>query len=216
MPSDLRGHSRARAKARSSSRCRRRICPRFLSRERSNFPTRLAALADAAPGRCLPRRRPLSSRRRAAPACALWPNSARAPDAPLVAVNDVHYHAPERRPLADVAHLHPREMHHRRSRLPARRQCRAPLKPPAEMARLFAKFSRRHRPHRGNRRGLPLLARRTQIRISRRAGAARQNRAAASRRSHLGGRRAGVIPRRVIPDGIPSEVVKSGCRTNWR
>ena len=37
--------------------------------------------------------------------------------APLVAVNDVLYHAPERRPLADMRHLRARKMHARRSRL---------------------------------------------------------------------------------------------------
>ena len=42
------------------------------------------------------------------------------------------------------------------------------------------KLSRRHRPHDRDRQSLHLLARRTEIRISRRAGAGRQNRAAAS------------------------------------
>jgi error-prone DNA polymerase len=34
---------------------------------------------------------------------------ARAASVPLIAVNDVLYHHPDRRPLADSAHLHPRK-----------------------------------------------------------------------------------------------------------
>ncbi|MDQ8699609.1 error-prone DNA polymerase [Hyphomicrobium sp. LHD-15] len=59
---------------------------------------------------------------------------------PLVAINDVHYHAPERRPLADVV-ICIREkctIHEAGFRLAANAERH--LKPPAEMARLFRDF----------------------------------------------------------------------------
>ncbi len=108
--------------------------------------------------------------------------------APLVAVNDVLYHAPERRPLADVIDLHPREMHHSRSRPAARGQCRAPSQIPERDGAAVRRLPGRDRAQPEDRRRLRVLARRAQIRISRRAGAAGQDAAAASRGSDLGGR----------------------------
>ncbi|MGE3228340.1 MAG: error-prone DNA polymerase [Hyphomicrobium sp.] len=65
---------------------------------------------------------------------------ARSAGTPLVAINDVHYHTPERRPLADVVTCI-REgctIHEAGLRLAANAERH--LKPPAEMARLFAAF----------------------------------------------------------------------------
>src|SRR5207248_8087750 len=67
----------------------------------ASFIERLAALARAAPGRCflagVHRYRGDEPRR-----LGLLDELGRRTNAPLVAVNDVHYHAPERRPLADI------------------------------------------------------------------------------------------------------------------
>ena len=126
----------------------------------TNFTARLAALARAAPGRTFlagvhyhrgdePRRLGL-----------LAELGARL-GAPLVAVNDVFYHAPERRPLADVLTCVREKCTLAEAGLRLTVNAERHLKPPAEMARLFAEFSRRHRPHRRDRRSLPLLARRT-------------------------------------------------------
>src|SRR5712672_1744163 len=60
--------------------------------------------------------------------------------APLVAVNDVHYHVPERRPLADVLTCIREKCTIAEAgfRLATNAECH--LKPPDEMARLFAAF----------------------------------------------------------------------------
>ena len=50
---------------------------------------------------------------------------ARQAGVPLIAINDVLYHHPERRRTAGRAHLHPRAPDDRHRRPPARRQCRA-------------------------------------------------------------------------------------------
>ena len=65
---------------------------------------------------------------------------ARRAGTPLVAVNDVHYHAPERRPLADVLTCIREKctIHDAGFRLDANAERH--LKPPAEMARLFADY----------------------------------------------------------------------------
>ena len=103
------------------------------------FSERLSALAKAAPGRAflagVHRHRGDERRRRG-----LLDELGEKTGAPLVAVNDVHYHAPERRPLADVITC-------------IREKCTVPeagfrlavnaerhLEPGAEMARLFADF----------------------------------------------------------------------------
>jgi error-prone DNA polymerase len=63
-------------------------------------------------------------------------------DAPLVAVNDVHYHAPERRPLADVVTCIREKCTIREAGLRLAVNAERHLKSPAEMARLFAAFPR--------------------------------------------------------------------------
>jgi error-prone DNA polymerase len=60
--------------------------------------------------------------------------------APLVAVNDVHYHAPERRPLADVLTCIREKCTVAEAGLRLAINAERYLKPPAEMARLFADF----------------------------------------------------------------------------
>jgi error-prone DNA polymerase len=103
------------------------------------FAGRLAALASAAPGRCFlagihlfrgdePRR------------LGELDELGKSAGAPLVAVNDVHYHAPERRPLADVVTCIREKctIHEAGLRLAANAERH--LKPPEEMARLFASF----------------------------------------------------------------------------
>src|SRR6516225_5984131 len=105
----------------------------------SAFTSRLSALAHAAPGRTFlagvhyhrgdePRRLGL-----------LAELGARF-HAPLVAVNDVFYHAPERRPLADVLTCIREKCTIADARLRLSVNAERHLKTPAEMARLFAKF----------------------------------------------------------------------------
>src|ERR1700733_3563005 len=60
--------------------------------------------------------------------------------APLVAVNDVHYHAPEHRALADVLTCVREKCTIAEAGLRLAVNAERHLKPPAEMARLFAKF----------------------------------------------------------------------------
>ena len=61
-------------------------------------------------------------------------------DAPLVAVNDVYYHAPERRPLADVLTCVREKCTLREAGLRLAVNAERDLKSPAEMSRLFARF----------------------------------------------------------------------------
>ena len=60
--------------------------------------------------------------------------------APLVAVNDVLYHEPERRPLADVLTCIREKCTIAEAGLRLAVNAERYLKPPAEMARLFAGF----------------------------------------------------------------------------
>ena len=103
------------------------------------FPSRLCALADAAPGRTFlagvhyhrgdePRRLGL-----------LAELGARC-GAPLVAVNDVFYHAPERRPLLDILTCIREKCTIAAAGLRLSINAERHLKAPAEMARLFATF----------------------------------------------------------------------------
>ena len=112
----------------------------------SAFTDRLAALVGAAPGRTFlagvhyhrgdePRRLGL-----------LAELGART-NAPLVAVNDVSYHAPERRPLADMLTCIREKCTIAEAGLRLAVNAERHLKPAAEMARLFAGLSRSHRPH---------------------------------------------------------------------
>ena len=118
-------------------------------------------------------------------------------NAPLVAVNDVSYHAPERRPLADVLTCVREKCTIAEAGLRLAVNAERHLKAGGGDGAAVRRLSRRHCPHRRDRRSLPLLARRAEIRISRRAGAGRQDRPAASRGPHLGGR-AGALPARQI------------------
>jgi error-prone DNA polymerase len=61
-------------------------------------------------------------------------------EAPLVAVNDVAYHAPERRPLADVLTCVREKCTIAEAGLRLTVNAERHLKPPAEMARLFSSF----------------------------------------------------------------------------
>jgi len=61
-------------------------------------------------------------------------------DAPLVAVNDVFYHAPERRPLADVLTCVREKCTLAAAGLKLTVNAERHIKPPPEMARLFAAF----------------------------------------------------------------------------
>ena len=105
----------------------------------SLFSSRLCALADAAPGRTFlagvhyhrgdePRRLGL-----------LAELGARC-GAPLVAVNDVFYHAPERRPLLDILTCIREKCTIAAAGLRLSVNAERHLKAPAEMARLFAAF----------------------------------------------------------------------------
>ena len=71
---------------------------------------------------------------------AFWPNSATRLGAPLVAVNDVFYHAPERRPLADIVTCVREKCTLAEAGLRLTVNAERHLKPAAEMARLFRVF----------------------------------------------------------------------------
>jgi error-prone DNA polymerase len=90
------------------------------SRERLNFTERLSALVRAAPG--------------------LLAELGERVGAPLVAVNDVSYHTPERRPLLDVLTCIREKCTIAETGLKLAVNAERHLKPPAEMARLFAGF----------------------------------------------------------------------------
>ena len=103
------------------------------------FPARLAALVEAAPGRTFlagvhyhrsdePRR------------LGLLAEFGEESGAPLVAVNDVFYHVPERRPLADVLTCVREKCTMAEAGLRLSVNAERHLKSPAEMARLFARF----------------------------------------------------------------------------
>src|SRR6516165_1943984 len=114
--------------------------PSPVSRERiNNFPARLAALVDAAPGRTFlagihchrgdePRR------------LGLLAEFGEATGAPFVAVNDVLYHVPERRPLLDVLTCVLEKCTFAEAGLRLSVNAERHLKSPKEMARLFARF----------------------------------------------------------------------------
>ncbi len=103
------------------------------------FTERLSTLARAAPGRTFlagihyhrgdePRR------------LGLLAELGERADAPLVAVNDVYYHAPERLPLADVLTCVREKCTLREAGFRLAVNAERHLKAPAEMARLFARF----------------------------------------------------------------------------
>jgi error-prone DNA polymerase len=109
------------------------------ARGRMNFTGHLAILAGAAPGRTFlagvhyhrgdePRR------------LGFLAELGTRVGAPLVAVNDVFYHAPERRPLADVLTCIREKCTLRQAGLKLSVNAERHLKPPAEMARLFRNF----------------------------------------------------------------------------
>ena len=113
--------------------------PSPASRGRINFTERLSALARAAPGRTFlagihyhrgdePRR------------LRLLAELGERMDAPLVAVNDVSYHVPERRALADVLTCVREKCTLRQAGLRLAVNAERYLKAPAEMARLFKNF----------------------------------------------------------------------------
>ncbi len=114
----------------------RRAAPRDVS---PDFAERLAALAGAAPRRTFlagVHRYRGDERRRLAELDELG----RRTHAPLVAINDVHYHAPERRPLADVLTCIREKCTIAEAGFRLAVNAERHLKPPAEMARLFAGF----------------------------------------------------------------------------
>ncbi len=105
----------------------------------TDFAARLATLARAAPGRTFlagvhyhrgdePRR------------LGLLAELGERSGAPLVAVNDVYYHAPERRPLVDVLTCVREKCTLRQAGLRLAVNAERHLKTPAEMARLFKNF----------------------------------------------------------------------------
>jgi len=103
------------------------------------FTERLAALAHAAPGRSflagIHRYRGDEPRR-----LGRLDELGRQAGAPLVAVNDVHYHVPERRALADVLTCIREKCTIAEAGLRLAANAERHLKKPEEMARLFAKY----------------------------------------------------------------------------
>ncbi len=104
-----------------------------------NFPSRLAALARAAPGRTflagVHYHRGDEKRR-----LGLLAELGERVGAPLIAVNDVFYHAPERRPLADVVTCIREKCTMTDAGFRLSINAERHLKSPAEMARLFKNF----------------------------------------------------------------------------
>ena len=103
------------------------------------FTERLSTLARAAPGRTflagIHHHRGDEPRR-----LGLLAELGERADAPLVAVNDVFYHAPERLPLADVLTCVREKCTLREAGFRLAVNAERHLKAPAEMARLFARF----------------------------------------------------------------------------
>ena len=140
-------------------------------RGRRSSPTLLDAIeaGHVAPLRLARRQHALSRRRRAAAGAACRRSPADA-CVPLIAVNDVLYHAPERRALQDVVTCIREHVTLDSGRPPARSQCRAASQSRREeMARLFRRAPEAIDADAALSRALPLLARRAaQHRISRR------------------------------------------------
>jgi error-prone DNA polymerase len=103
------------------------------------FTERLRTLARVAPGRTFLAgvHRYRGDERRS---LALLDELGRSAGAPLVAVNDVHYHVPERRPLADVLTCIREKCTLAEAGLRLAVNAERYLKTPVEMARLFAGF----------------------------------------------------------------------------
>ena len=93
---------------------------------------------------------------------------AREADVPLIAVNDVHYHHPDRRPLADVLTCIREKVTIDRAGRRLAANAERFLKPPDEMARLFRDAPEAIEETLRSQRATHLLARRTALRISRR------------------------------------------------
>ncbi len=108
---------------------------------------------------------------------------------PLVATNDIHVHSPERRPLQDVLTCIREHCTIREAGFRLYANAERHLKPPEEMARLFARYAGGDRPHAGDRRPLPLHAGRAALRIPGRSGPGRPHAAAGAGSPRLGGRR---------------------------
>ena len=87
---------------------------------------------------------------------------------PLIAINDVHFHHPDRRPLADVLTCIREKTTIDRAGRKLAVNAERFLKPPDEMARLFRDAPEAIEETLALERGTHLLARRTEIRISRR------------------------------------------------
>jgi error-prone DNA polymerase len=113
--------------------------PQDLPLSQSVFPERLKTLAGAAPGRCFlagihyhrgdePRR------------LALLAELGERTGAPMVAVNDIYYHAPERRPLADIVTCVREKCTLAEAGFRLTVNAERHIKPPSEMARLFENF----------------------------------------------------------------------------
>ena len=228
MPSDLRGDSRRErrpdliALAAARSICRsspRKRGPRTDSRLRGN------ERRDDSP----PASPPSSARRRAAPfspACIIiaatsragsgsWPSSASALGAPLVAVNDVPITRPSagRSPICVTCIREKCTLAEAGLRLAVNAERH--LKPPEEMARLFKNFPDAIARTVDIAKACRFSLGRTEIRISRRAGAGRQNRPAASCGSHLGGR-ARALSRKTNIRTAFRPTSQSGSMTSWR
>ena len=98
----------------------------------------------------------------------------------MVATGDVLYHAPERRPLQDVLTCIREKCTIQQAGLRLEANAERHLKSPREMARLFPGWPEAIARTPGDRGALPLLPRRAEVRVPRRAGAARQDRHAAT------------------------------------
>jgi error-prone DNA polymerase len=105
----------------------------------SDFTGRLARLVHAAPGRTFLAGTSLY-RGDEARRLHLLDELGKELVAPLVAINDAHYHAPERKPLADVLTCIREKCTIADAGFRLAANAERHLKPPAEMARLFAKF----------------------------------------------------------------------------
>ena len=113
---------------------------------------------------------------------------ARAHGCTILATNDVHYHAPDRRPLQDVVTCIREKVTIATAGYLLNPNAERHLKSPAEMARLFARWPHAIAATRAFADALALQPRRAAVRISAGDGARGPDAAAISRASHLGRR----------------------------
>ena len=160
--------------------------PRGGGKTGSDLPALLATLSAAAPGRVWLGAAMLYRGDDRRP-CAVFRRIADAARVPLIAVNDVLYHAPERRALQDVVTCIREHVTLNEAGRLLEANAERHLKAPHEMARAVSRMPRRAGRDTDFARSHRLFAGSTALQLSRRAGAEGQDRAGHLRRPRLGG-----------------------------